>query len=47
MVIAARTRVNEKDALGDGRRDSISGGKYTKLCDRVHVIKSGFLKHSD
>jgi hypothetical protein len=35
----ARTRVNEKDALGDGSRDSISGGNYTELWCRAHITK--------
>jgi hypothetical protein len=34
-----RTRVNEKDALGDGSRDSIRGGKYTELWYRAHITK--------
>lgn len=42
----ARTRVNEKDAFGDGSRDSISGGKYTKLWCRAHVKVSVAISNS-
>ena len=44
----ARTRVNEKDAFGDGSRDSISGGKYTKLWCRAHVrVSVAIFKFND
>ena len=44
----ARTRVNEKDAFGDGSRDSISSGKYTKLWCRAHVkVSVAIFKFSD
>ena len=42
----ARTRVNEKDAFGDGSRDRISGGKYTKLWCRAHVKVSVAISNS-
>lgn len=44
--MVARTRVDEKDALGDGSRDSISSGKDTKLWCRAHVRVSVAISNS-